>query len=536
MTGAGGVRPDRYDGTARVPAAGGGPLTPAKGLAGVGDRTPRRRGRRPLGVAITRVGLSLAIAFGALAAGAGYWQVVQSPPLSTRPDNPAVVAAARNAVRAPILDRTGAWLARSEEDPQGEPYRIYRARSIAPVIGYASRQFGTAGLERAYDSQLVGISRPDPVSDVLKKFDRDPYDPQTLRLTLSLGLQGEAVGALGADRGAVVILQPQTGEVLALASTPTYDASAVANPETSEAAFAALANDEEGRPLLPRATQGQYVPGSVFKIVTALAALDSGAIEPDTIFEGQREAEREGLVVSGFRVNEHGGVPDRDLELAPATEVSSNIFYAMAGLAAGPEALSGMAERLGFGAPLPFDLPTAPSQVTNGGGPLPGGFKDDVELANASYGQAETLVTPLQMALVAAAVANDGELLEPRLVASLRGREGEQTIGPRTMAQVVSAEDARATQDAMQLAVEGELGRQFTTGADVPGVATAGKSGTAELGGTGEPHSWFIGFAPVEDPQVAIAVLVEQGGRGAERAAPIAGELMGATLDLLGQE
>ena len=504
--------------------------TPAEGLSGVGRSVQSGRGRRrPLGESITRVGLALTVAFAALAGGAGYWQVIEAEPLTTSPDNPAVVAAARTAVRGEIADRSGEWLARSERDENGDPYRIYRSNVIAPVVGYASRQFGGASLERAYDAELVGLSRPDPVSDMLKKFEGNKTDPQALALTLSLSLQAAAVEALGEDTGAVVVLRPQTGEVLALASTPLYDANAIANPATSAEAMQALqANQRE--PLLPRATQGLYVPGSVFKIVTALAALDSGAVEPDTVFPGQREAERDGLVVSGFRIREHAGVPVEDLTLAPATEVSSNIYYAMAGLAAGPEGLTATARELGFGERLPFDLPTAPSQLTNGGGSLPGGFKDDVELANAAYGQAETLVTPLQMALVAATVANDGVLMEPHLVASLTGANGTREVDPQQWRRVVSAEDAVAVQAAMQRAVEGELGRQFTTGADVPGVDTAGKSGTAELGGSGEPHSWFIGFAPVEDPQVAVAVLVEQGGRGAERAAPIAGQMMEATL------
>jgi len=187
---------------------------------------------------------------------------------------------------------------------------------------------------------------------------------------------------------------------------------------------------------------------------------------------------------------------------------------------------------MGFGSALPFDLPTAVSQVTGGGGPKPGGFKDDVELANASYGQAETVVTPLQMALVASTIANDGDLMEPHLVTSVTGRGGTRAIGPQTMGRVVSADDARAINAAMVQAVEGPLGRQFTTGAKVTGVTTAGKSGTAQLGGTGEPHSWFIGFAPAEAPKVVIAVIVEQAGRGAEVAAPLAGDLM--TLYLKG--
>jgi len=349
-------------------------------------------------------------------------------------------------------------------------------------------------------------------------------------LSLSFELQRAAVRGLGDDRGAVVMLDPRSGEVLVLASTPTFDASAIANPATSRDAFEATA-DDRAKPLLPRATQGRYVPGSVFKIVTAVAALGSGAIDAKTTFSRQQAAERDGLVVEGFRIREHAGVPIRRFDLAHATEVSSNIFFALAGLETGGVALTEYAGRMGFGAPLDFDLPTAVSQVTNGRGSEPGGFVDDVELANAAYGQAETFVTPLQMALVAATVANDGELMRPHLVTALTGKDGTRSVAPRSLRQVVTKADADAISTAMVRAVEGELGRQFTPGAKVPGVKTAGKSGTAELGGRGEPHSWFIGFAPADDPQIAIAVLVERGGRGGERAAPLAGSLLETYFD-----
>jgi peptidoglycan glycosyltransferase len=134
------------------------------------------------------------------------------------------------------------------------------------------------------------------------------------------------------------------------------------------------------------------------------------------------------------------------------------------------------------------------------------------------------------MALVAATIANDGELLQPRLVTALSGRNGTRTTSPVSMGRVLPVADAQAINAAMVQAVEGSLGRRFTTGAQVPGITTAGKSGTAELGGSGEPHSWFIGFAPADDPQVAIAVLVEQAGRGGEVAAPIAGRLLARWL------
>jgi peptidoglycan glycosyltransferase len=493
------------------------------------------RSRHPVGPNIARVGIALSVAFGALAAGAGYWQVVRSAPLSAAPDNPAVVAAKRQAPRGRIVDRDGTVLADNKRDANGEPYRVYRDSAMSPVIGYASRQFGTAGLERTYDAQLVGATRPDPVADLLKKFETDPYDPQQLTLSISLPLQRAAVRALGNDRGAVVMLDPRTGEVLTLASTPTYDASAVANPDSCEKAFNQLRTTPTP-PLLPRATQGQYVPGSVFKIITALAGLDSGAVTPDTTYAQQPKAEKDGLVVSGFRIRDghHPETGSKALDFYEATEVSCNIWYALTGLKTGGDQLAAMAQRLGFGQTIPFDLPIGRSQLTNGGGNFGGGFKDAVELANASYGQAETLVTPIQMALVAATVANGGTLMQPHIVTSFSGKKsGTRAVQPQTWRQVVSATIADEVRQAMQRAVEGSLGRMFTSGAKIPGVLTAGKSGTAELGGSGEPNSWFIGFAPADNPQVAIAIVVEQGGRGGERAAPMAGSLMALALRTL---
>jgi peptidoglycan glycosyltransferase len=221
------------------------------------------------------------------------------------------------------------------------------------------------------------------------------------------------------------------------------------------------------------------------------------------------------------------------LDLIQGTEISSNIYYAHAGLEIGGPTLLDWASRLGFGAPIPFELPTEVSLLTRGEGPG-GGFLDDVELANAAYGQAQTFVTPLQMALVAACVGNDGILMRPHLADELRDpKSGQATtrFDPQVWQQVLGAGDAAVLQEAMNAAVEGERGQAFAGLARVPGVPTAGKSGTAQLG-EGEPHSWFIGFAPVEAPRIAIAVIVERGGRGRDRAVPLAGELMTYYLGL----
>jgi peptidoglycan glycosyltransferase len=496
----------------------------------VSGSAPSWAGRRiGIGAALGRVSMMLALAFGGLAIGAGYWQVIESPNLSRSPDDAAVIAAARNVLRGEISDRDGVRLAWNERDRNGEPYRVYASNALSGVIGYSSRTFAAAGLEDAWNAELSGVVSADPLRDMIRKFQVDPSDPQALRTTLVLELQQAAVDALGRNRGAVVMLNPRNGEVLALASTPTFNASAVANPETSAQTFDRLLADERS-PLLPRATSGLYVPGSVFKIVTAVAALGSGAVSPDTTYEDQPRAEDRGWLIDGFRVRDghHPATGNRALDFAEAVEASCNIWFAMTGVRTGGDALAEWAGRLGFGAEIPFDLDTAPSQVTNGGGDLGGGFKDRVELANASYGQAETLVTPLQMALVAATVANEGVLMRPHLVLEATGKSGPTVINPSALERVMASGVAAEISAAMRLAVAGQIGQEFTAGAAVRNLAVAGKSGTAELDPGLRPHSWFIGFAPVDDPQVAMAVLVERSGGGNVRASPIAGDLFRA--------
>ena len=187
------------------------------------------------------------------------------------------------------------------------------------------------------------------------------------------------------------------------------------------------------------------MPGSVFKIVTAIAGLGSGAVTPETTYAEQPGAEKDGLVVDGFTIHDghHPATGSRALDLVGATEVSCNIWYALTGLATGGDQLTKYAERMGFDAQLPFDLPTAVSQVTGGKGSQPGGFQDDVELANAAYGQGETFVTPLQMALVASTIANRGVLMQPHLVTAITGDGGTRTIDPTQMSTVLSSADAR---------------------------------------------------------------------------------------------
>ena len=491
----------------------------------------RRGGAPPIPRTLLRVALSLILVYGLLAGGLTYWQVVQAESLTADRANPLVLAAARNAPRGRILDSRGQVLATNVRTENGTQLRRYSYLSTTPIIGYRTIRFGNSGLERTYDDELIGLGQLSPADRLLRKFRPEPYEPKDLALSIDVRLQNRAFELLGDQQGAVVAIEPSTGRILALVSTPVYDPNRVVDPQGGAAYFQSLQEQPPASSsLLNRATQGRFTPGSVFKIVTAVAALGSGAITAQTVYPDQPAEERNGFVVDGFPIRDghHLVTGNRALDLVEATEVSCNIYYAHAGLDTGAEALTEWAARMGFGAPIPFDLPTSPSLVTG-----EDGFEGDVELASAAYGQGETFVTPLQMALVAATVANDGQLMRPRLVdALLSGDEEVRTFGPEGWQRVIGPDDAATIQRAMNEAVEGDLGRGFAGGAKVPGVPTAGKSGTAELGGQGEPHSWFIGFAPVEEPRIAIAVLVERGGFGRERAVPMGGQLMAAYLDL----
>jgi peptidoglycan glycosyltransferase len=478
-----------------------------------------------MGAALLRVGLALLIAFAGIAAGMGYWQVVRADDLTTDPRNPLVQAATRTAPRGRILAADGEIVADNAGTP-GDRLRVYPEPAMAAVVGYQSLLFGTSGIERAYDGELTGLRPLGPGGEVLRKFLSDPYDPSDVHLSVDLELQRAAMAALGGRRGAVVAIEPATGRVLTLASTPTFDPQRLVDPESGRAYLEDL-RAQRAAPLLNRATQGLFVPGSVFKIVTAAAALGSGTVSPDTRYPTDEEY-RTGFTVQGFTIRDapRSVQTDHPLDFHEGLEVSSNIWFAHAGLDAGPEELQAWAARFGFGSPVPFELPTAASQVTGGDGPL-AGFADQVELANAAYGQGETLVTPLQMALVACAVANDGLIMRPRLVDRLVAESGgTQDVPSEVLGRSMNAPLADVIGEGMVRAVEGEFGEGFAGGAKVPGVTTAGKSGSGQVGDTGRPHSWFIGYAPAEAPRIAIAVIVERAGFGSQVAVPMAGDLM----------
>lgn len=505
---------------------------------------------------VRRLALYLLVSFALVSGSVVWWQVIQAPALATRGDNPEVIAARRSQLRGTIFDASGQLLARSEV-VDGLSIRTYADPAFTHVIGYSSFRFGSTGIERGFEDLLVGQSDPNPlrqlISDVL---DRQPQ-PRDLTLTIDRRLQDFAAAQLGSNRGAVVAIDPTSGAVLALVSSPTFDANPISgDPDVAQEPMDALREDP-AQPLLPRARQGQYVPGSIMKVVTAAAALDAGVITPETTYPDQPREEAEGFVVDGFRIREHdlGGVQPDLWALSEALQVSSNIYFAHVGLDLGAEAFVEAARRFGMCAPMEIGPPeraltVAPSWVTRPVEGDCGPFEGDVELASAAFGQGATLVTPVQMALVAAAIAGDGVMPHPYVVADVRAHsDGDapndmilDRFSSRGGTRVISTEAARQVRSAMVDAVNAELGRLYAGQGDITlygisGQRSAGKTGTAQLGGEQAPHSWFIGFAPAQDeatPAIAIAVLVESGGAGSTNAAPIGGQVMAEYLKLAG--
>ena len=505
-----------------------------------------------------RLAVYLVLAFALVSLALSYWQVIDAPALAARPDNPEVIVARRTMPRGSIFEVRGNLLA-SSQVIDGTSRRTYTDPAFTHLIGYASLRFGTTGLERVWDDILIGQTDPNPVNDIVDDVLGRQPQPRDLTLTVDQRLQDFAAAQLGRDVGAVVAIDPRTGAVLAMTSTPTFNATPISgDPAVAGPAMRQIRN-QPGNPLVARDRQGHYTPGSIMKVVTAAAGLETGSVTPQTTFPDQPRQEVEGFVVDGFRVLEHelGAIQPALWALSEALQVSSNIFFAHVGLEIGPEAYLDEARAFGFCSGLGIGdpdraLPVAASYVTTPQDDDCAPFSDRAELAQASFGQGRVSVTPVQMALVAATIANDGVMQTPYVVRDVRAHASRPARGPsdqvvETMSppggtQVVSSGTAAEVRSAMVDAVEGPLGRLYAgAGAvsnfGVPGVQTAGKTGTAELGPGREPHSWFIGFAPAQGsatPALAVAGIVEGGGSGSGRAAPIGGAVMAEWLKILG--
>lgn len=480
---------------------------------------------------LRRLGIVLFVAFGVLVASVTYSQVIAGPSYRDDPRNARVVLARAGRERGGILTADGTIVARSVTADDRTFTRSYPEGALyAHIVGYISVLFGERGLENEY-AGLLSSGRDATISGLLDAFAGKDLRARGLRLTIDHGLQQVADQALGAQQGAVVALDPSTGAILAMVSHPSYDPNLLVT--STDAAVGESLDAEPDQPLLDRALLATYPPGSTFKVITAAAALESGEVTPETLYPNPVTLELPGstATISNFGGGTCGDGDQASLELAFV--LSCNTIFAVVGMEAGAGDIIGLANAAGFNRDIPLELETAPSFV-----PDTAVLADDLPaLAQTALGQRDVRATPLQMALVAAAVANGGVVMTPHLISDVLNADGDvvDSTTPSQWRRAFSPSTASVLTELMERTVTSGTGRR----AAVPRVRVGGKTGTAEIP-DGAPHAWFIGFGPIDPmegaPRIAVAVLVESGGElgetatGGSVAAPIAQQVLAAWL------
>lgn len=476
---------------------------------------------------LRHVWLVIGLLFVLLFTSTTYFQVIAQARLNAHGQNQRTLYNEYGRHRGPIVV-DGHAIASSEAS--GDTYGYLRGYDpgamYAPVTGYYSVVYGFTGLERSMNDTLSGEADAlfyHRLSDILSGRQGRGA---SVELTLDAAAQEAAWKALDGRRGAVVALDPETGAVLAMVSAPSYDPNVLASHDTGAVSKAWTAlNEDPERPLTNRAIGGDlYPPGSVFKLVVASAALESGEYTADTEIPGPGTWQ---LPNSSAVMNNRasGGTepcgPDDVSSLADALRQSCNTSFAMLGTELGEDAIAETAKDFGFGQRIEIPLAVSPSTMGEG--------MDDAQLATTSIGQYDTRVTPLQMAMVAGAFANDGVVMQPQLVQAVRTNDLSTVseLSPKELGQPLTAANAAQMRQMMVGVVEDGTG----TAARIDGVEVGGKTGTAEWGEGRTAHSWFVGYAQKDDQKIAVAVLVEEGGYGSRTAAPIAKDVMEAVIE-----
>ncbi|WP_405726171.1 penicillin-binding transpeptidase domain-containing protein [Streptomyces sp. NBC_01537] len=398
----------------------------------------------------------------------------------------------------------------------------------APVTGYASQAFGTSMLEGVNDKILTGDDDRlffRRTIDILSGKEKQGGDVVT---TLNSAAQKAAFEGLGDKKGAVAAIDPQTGAILALASTPSYDPSTFAgNSKTDEKNWVALKNDKD-QPMLNRALRQTYPPGSAFKVVTAAAALENGLYS--SIDEKTDSPDPYTLPTTSTKLPNEGNIPCKNATLRVALQYSCNTVFGHIGAQLGRDTMLAEAKKFGFNDELFVPIRTATSNFST--------TMDQPQTALSSIGQFETAATPLQMAMVASAIANDGKLMKPYMVKELLDSNGKaiEQASPQQYSQPVSSENAAKLQQMMETVVTSGTGKK----GQIDGVTVGGKTGTAQNGVNNDksPYAWFISYAKTDSGSpVAVAVVVEDGLAnrgditGGGLAAPIAKKVMEAVLN-----
>ena len=467
-------------------------------------------------------GLVVAL-FALLVAFTSRWTIFEASSLRENKLNVRPVLEQERIDRGPILAADGTVLARSVRGAEGTYERIYpTGEQFAAPIGYSfATGVGSSGLELYRNAQLNGSEEANLQSILNQLQGRKPQGERVVT-TLQPSAQRVANAALAGHHGAVVAIEPRSGAVTVMASSPSFDP----NSLRSSAHAQALKRDSEA-PLINRATEFGYAPGSTFKIVTATAAIDTGAFTPESVLSG-----RNGILISGVPLDNDDDESFGQITLTQALVHSVNTVYAQVAEKLGKRTLARYMDRFGFDRLPQLDYPAEEMSISGEhvGEHVVTPTSESVDVGRMGIGQDKLEVTPLQMAEVAAAVANRGRLMVPHLTQRIVDAEGRtvHTIAPRVQSAVMKPSTAAVVTSMMEAVVKEGTG----TAAQIPGVQVAGKTGTAQTQiGDAINNVWFIAFAPAADPRVAVAVTLQDvPGQGATFAAPVAREVIESLL------
>lgn len=467
-------------------------------------------GRVSLGNRLTVVMMVFSALFAILVANLTYIMVIKASDYQNMPGNNHAIAREAETERGTISTVDGVVLAQSVPSDDGSYERVYPAGTLAShVVGYASSQYGTSGIEAAYNDTLKGTQHYATWRDVISDFAGIGTAGNDITLTIDSDVQRAAQEALSGYTGACVAIDPATGAVLAMASAPTYDAA------DFELLLSGDGSSGDSSIFYNRAVQALYAPGSTFKVVSLATALENGIASEDSVYDSPGEIEIGGGTVTNYNEKEYG-----EITLARALEVSSNTVFGQLGVEMGASRLVDGAEEFGFNKTIDFDLPVAtslmpnPSEMTE--------WETAWAAAGEPVGMHESPAGPqasvLEMALVGCAIANDGVIMQPYLVDGIYGANGERsyTARPSKMAQAVTATTAERVRSAM----EGVVANGTGTAAQVSGATVAGKTGTHERG-DGYDDSWFVGIASAGGQDVVVVIVLEKGENAAGRASGV---------------
>jgi peptidoglycan glycosyltransferase len=469
---------------------------------------------------LRRVAISVLVLFTLLIVNVNYIQVVRSDELRKNPSNTRQLVEEYDRERGSIVVAGNEVALSKKTDDRLTYLRQYPGAELyAPVTGYYSLTYGKTGIEEAENDLLSGTDPRLVFRRIADLFTgRDPAGGN-VELTLDPAVQKAAMDGLKHVTGAVVALDPKTGAILGLASTPSFDPNQLSSHDPK--AIRAYREQLSGDQTTNQAIDQRYSPGSVFKVVVSAAALATGKYTPQTPIPAPDKLTLPGTNTTLENFNGESCNGGADQPLIDALTISCNTAFAQLGIDLGEQKIRDMATAFGIdeqGFEMPLEV--APSKL--------GDIENDAQLGVTSIGQQDVQLTPMQAAMIAAAVANKGRLMKPYLVSQVQAPDLTviDKTDPEEMSQAVSPEVAGQLTEMMTSVVNNGTGKR----ARIDGVQVAGKTGTAE--NAGQDHSWFIGFAPANDPKIAVAVFVRNGGKtGGDISAPVAKTVIQAYLN-----